>query len=303
MATLDLTSIRDSDFVIYFGGEPREVDTYTFANALVAISDSMRAINAQVNPGYAVELRLEAVGEGSFQAKVKEHAKSIKSALKFSGINVILPIFVSWFYSHVVDPDEVKVTVNTDEVVIENGGDKIIVPRSAYNQAQSLPRDGKVAGSFAKAIDAVDRDPKVSSLGILRDFKHPDEPPAVMIPRSEFARVKAIAERQEGRTRTKPQDAVITIIKAIYGKTDRKWEFVWNGVKISALIKDPIFLADLKQRRYLIGTGDALDVVLSIDQVWDDEAQVWLNADYAVSFVKRHIAGSAANGELFDDQP
>ena len=301
MATLDLTNARDSDFVIYFGGEPKEVDTYTFANALVAISDSMRAINAHVNPGYAVELRLEAVAEGSFQAKVKEHAKSIKDALKFTGVNVILPIFVSWFYSHVIDPDDVNVTVKTDEVIIQKGKDRIIVPRTAYNQAQTLPRDGKVAGSFAKAIEAVEGDAKVTSLGILRDFKKSDEPPAVMIPRADFARVRAIAERQEGRTRTRPQDAVITIIKAVYGKSDRKWEFVWNGVKISALIRDPIFLADLKQRRYLIGTGDALDVVLSIEQVWDEEANVWLNIDYSVSHVKRHIPGVSPNGELFND--
>lgn len=303
MATLDLTSSKGSDFVIYFGGQPSEVDTYTFANALVAISDSMRAVNAHANPGYAIELRLEAVADGSFQAKVREHAKSVKDALKFAGVNLVLPIFVSWFYTHVIDPEHVEITVNTDEVVIQKGQDRIVVPRTAYNQAKALPRDGKVASSFAKAIEAVEGDANVTSLGILRSFKVKDEPPAIMIHREEFSRIKAIAERQEGRTRTVPHDAVVTIIKAIYGKSDRKWEFVWNGVKISALIKDPIFLADLKQRRYLIGTGDALDVVLNIDQIWDEEANVWLNADYAIAHVKRHIPGAAPNGELFDDKP
>jgi hypothetical protein len=302
MATLDLTRGKDSDFVIYFGGRPKEVDTYTFANALVAISDAMRAINTHVNPGYAIELRLEAVAEGSFQAKVKGRPITLKDALKFAGINILLPIFTAWFYTHVVDPDDVEITVNTDEVIIEKGHDKIIVPQSAYNEARRLPRDGKIAGSVAKAIDAVESDPGVTSLGIMRDFKQKNEPPAVLIPREDFTRVRAIAERQEGRTRTVPQDAVVTIIKAIYGKSDRKWEFVWNGVKISALIKDPIFLADLKMRKYLIGTGDALDVVLSIEQVWDDEANVWLNADYTVSHVRKHIPGSPPNQELdFDD--
>lgn len=302
MATLDLTRGKDSDFVIYFGGQPREVDTYTFANALVAISDAMRAVNTHVNPGYAIELRLEAVEDGSFQAKVRGNAKSIKDALKFAGLHVVLPIFVSWFYAHVIDPDDVDVTVKPDEVIIQKGHDRIIVPRAAYNEARRLPRDGKVAGSLAKAIEAVEGDPNVTSLGILRDFKKKDEPAAMLIKREDFARVKAIAERQEGRTRTIPQDAIINIVKAVFGKSDRKWEFVWNGVKISALIKDPIFLADLKQRRYIIGTGDALDVVLSIDQVWDEESSVWLNTDYSVSHVKRHIPGAPPNQDLFDEE-
>jgi hypothetical protein len=65
----------------------------------------MRAINVQLNPSHAIELRLEAVADGSFQAKVSEHARSLKDVLRFSCVNLILPIFVSWFYSNVIDPD------------------------------------------------------------------------------------------------------------------------------------------------------------------------------------------------------
>jgi hypothetical protein len=37
MATIDLRVASDTDgFVIYFGGQPNQVDSYTFANALVA---------------------------------------------------------------------------------------------------------------------------------------------------------------------------------------------------------------------------------------------------------------------------
>ncbi len=37
--------------MICFGGEPREVDACIFANAPMAIADTMRAVNAHVNPG------------------------------------------------------------------------------------------------------------------------------------------------------------------------------------------------------------------------------------------------------------
>lgn len=302
MATLDLTATHDDGFVIYFGGQPNEVNTYTFANALVAVSDTLRAINQQVNPGYAIELKLEALAEGSFQAKVKERAKSLKDALKFGSVTVLFPVLVAWFYTHVLDPQQVSVEVKTDEVIIQRGDDRIIVPRAAYNTAKKLPKDGRVASEFAKAIEVVESDPHVSSLGLLKDFKG-DTPPAILIDRADFAAIRLVANREGGKSRVQPQEAVITILKAVYGKSDRKWDFVWNGVKITAYIKDPVFLADVKTRKYLIGTGDALDVLLEIDQEWDEDANVWLNVSYSVAHVRRFIPGANPEELDFEEPP
>lgn len=78
MATIDLTKASDSEgFVIYFGGQPNEVDSYTFANALVAVADAFREINSQVNSGTALEVRLEALAAGSFKAQLKGLRKSL----------------------------------------------------------------------------------------------------------------------------------------------------------------------------------------------------------------------------------
>lgn len=291
MATLELTASKDRDgFVIYFGGKPNEVDTYTFANALVAFSDAFREINAQVNPGYALELRLEAVAEGSFKAKLKEIPKSLKGALKFGAQNLILPIFVSYLYGEVINPDKTIVTVNDDEVVIQKGHDRIIVPRGAYDRAKALPNKGAVAAHLARAISAVDDDKNVSSLGVYKDFDT-DKPPAILIERADFADVRAVASRVGGRTRTVSERATITILKAVMAKSQRKWEFVWNGVKISAAIGDPVFLADLLARKYLIGSGDGLEVTLEIEQEWDDTANVWLNTGYRVAHVENYVEG------------
>ena len=62
MATIDLTDYTDDEgFVLHFGGNPREVNTYTFANALLAFSDAYRELNDQIYHGEAIELRLEAL--------------------------------------------------------------------------------------------------------------------------------------------------------------------------------------------------------------------------------------------------
>ena len=291
MATVDLTSVRDRDgFVVYFGGAPHEVNTYTFANALVALSDTLREINAQVNPGFALELKLEALSKGSFKARVRELPTTIKGVLKYGANQMVMPILVAFVYSY-LDPNKPTITVNDDEVIVQTGRDRVVIPRSAYNAARTLPNRAKVAAQIAKTVEAVSEDPKVASLGILMGDSD-DEAPALLIDRDDFKAVLAAATNGEVKTRVIPQEATIHLLKAVLGKADRTWDFVWNGVKITATIGDPVFLADFIARKYLIGTGDSLEATLMINQVWDDGAQVWLNSAYTVDRVHKFIPGA-----------
>lgn len=299
MATLDLTTVKDRDgFVVYFGGQPNEVDTYTFANALVALSDAFQEINSQVNPGYSLELRLEAVGEGSFKARIREIPKTLKSAFKFAENRIIWPILVTWLYTHVIDPDRTVITVKTNEVVIQKGDDRVVVPREAYNQAKALPRE-KVGRHVARAIEAVEGDANVTSLGIYKDMQG-SGPAAILIPRGEFAIVRNNAEGEggDGRKRTQSIDATLGIIKAVFTRGDRKWDFVWNGVKIGATIGDPVFITDVMARRYRIGAGDSIEARMEIEQEYDEAANVWLNVSYRIAHVKRYIPGSSGQEPL-----
>ena len=300
MATIDLRNATDEDgFVIYFGGRPNEVDSYTFANALLAIADAFREVNSQVNPAVAMELRLEALAEGSFKAKVKGKPKSLKSLLVGLGKCVVLPIFLAFLYDEIKGDDEI--IVNTDEVIIQRGDDRIIIPRSAYDQARALPNKQTVRGHVAKAINVVDRDENVDSFGLFRDFD-PDSPPLIHIPRDDFQRVREIELEDDPGRRNKDDPATLYVRKAVFEASNRKWDFVWNGVKISAPISDPAFLADLLARTYLIGNGDALEVTLRIKQKWDETSSVWLNDSYEVLKVWKHIpADNPSQMGLLDD--
>ena len=299
MATIDLRKATDDDgFVIYFGGRPNEVDTYTFANALVAVADAFREINHQVNQGVALELRLEALSEGSFKAKVKGKPKTIKNLWASIAKHAVLPIFIAFLYDEIKGED--PIVVNDDEVIIHRGDDRIIVPRAAHDAAQRLPNKANVRRHIANAIGVVDEDDNVESFGIYKDFS-PDAPPLINIPRKDFIRVREIELEDDPGRRSKEEKATLHVLKAVFQASNRKWDFVWNGVKISAPIEDAAFLADLLQRRYLIGNGDALDVTLKISQRWDATAAVWLNDAYSVTRVWEHIPATPATQMRFPE--
>jgi hypothetical protein len=68
----DLTKLRDDEVVFHFGGRLNEVDAYTFANTLLALVDGLRAVNQQINPGFGIDIRIDALGGGSFRASPED---------------------------------------------------------------------------------------------------------------------------------------------------------------------------------------------------------------------------------------
>ena len=299
MATIDLTNYSDNEgFILHFGGTPREVNTYTFANALVAFSDVYRELNSQLYHGEAVELRLEALGPGSFRAKVKGLPKGIKSLLTRSSSHVLIPVLVMFLYDTYVNPKEINVTVSDDQVVIERGRDRIIIPRVAYDSRLSLPNPEKIRQHVGKTIEAVEEDDNIQSVGVVRAGA--DDTPIIDLQRKDFSRILELsAVREESPTsRVVTETAILHIVKAVFSDQKRKWDFVWRGMKISAYIDDIIFVTDLMARRYTIGNGDAIDCILEIGQEWDEEMKVWLNISYSVRDVLHYIPAPLAR-DLF----
>lgn len=303
MATIDLRDFNDTDgFVIHFGGRPNEVDAYTFANALVALSDAYREINNQLATGQAVEMKLEAVGPGSFRSKIKGVPQGLVGFFSKTVELAILPILVTFFYdSYLKSPEKLNIEVNDDYVVLEQeNGDRIIIPRSAYDAGKSLPKPEDVHKHVAKAVGAVEADQSIDNLAIVRSLD--DEEHLIDLPRSSWSTIQnyAIVVEENPRFREKREEVVLSILKAVFTTDKRKWDFVWSGVKISAYIADAIFIAQLMDRKHTIGNGDKMRCILLIEQEWSEADKVWLNVRYSVEHVIQYLPAPEQTGDLFD---
>ena len=107
---------------------------------------------------------------------------------------------------------------------------------------------------------------------------------------------------EEEFSRTEIHSVTLRLLKIILEKGSRKWEFVWNGIKISAPITDDNFWEDLRTGKVQISHGDSMDVQLKIHQKKDPYADVFLNDKYEVVRVDKYHKALKQKDDFFDSE-
>jgi hypothetical protein len=154
MTTVDIRRFNDT-FVIHFGGEYARINAYTLATALVGIADAAKAANAIINTGQEIEVVVEALAPGSFKTTVRAIYTSAGNL--FSGNNlkaIVLSVIASYIYQHTLAPSgEVVVKVEDDEVIVEQGDTRVIVPRIVHEATKQLERNPGFEKGVSDATD------------------------------------------------------------------------------------------------------------------------------------------------------
>jgi|SRR5579883_404648 len=290
MATIDLHPLIGNEFVLHFGGRASEVDAYTFANSILAFSEALREISNQLQPEYRIEIAIEAVGTGSFRAKLKTSSSRLSSLFKEASVGLIIAVLGAFIYDKLLAPP-IQVITSDDSVIVQHGSDRIIIPRAAYDATKRLPRPEEVDRHITRAFDVLEEDASVIELGLTPRIDDPQ--PVANIPRDDFGRLSkpGLSTRPSTKTRTVAEEAKLFVVRAVLERGDRKWQFVWNGHRISAPIKDHSFFDRLAAREFEFGQGDALEGELTIHQTLDDASGAYVNDFYEVTRVDRHIPG------------
>jgi hypothetical protein len=287
MSDIDLRQLSDSDVVLHFGGRPNEVDAFTFSNALISIADALRELNNQLNSNFSIEVVIEGVGPGSFRAKIGTKLKSLSGLFGGDARNLLVSLLGCFIYAHVLDPTAPPtIVVNDDSVVFQTGRDRVIIPRITWEAKAHLKKPELVERNIARAFEAMEEDPSVTDFGLARGLHEPE--PIGIIPRSDFALLARLGQSEPSPEPNKFKDerTNVTVLKIVFERGNRKWQFVWNGFKISAPITDEEFFTKLESREYVFAQGDVLDVTLRIHQVMDSLNNVLINDHYEV--VKVH---------------
>lgn len=286
MTTIEVRREVDR-FVLYFETPRREISAYAFASALVGLADAVREANAVVNPGYRVEVVVEALAEGSFQATVRTVFTKARDLFSHQAVQAIIwGIVATHIYEKAIRTETPPtITVSNDQVIVEIGKDRIIVPRDVYEAKKQLEKSERFNGAIGRVFEAAESDANVKGIAL-----HEDRPniPRMIIPRESFGIFRSPIEGTEN-TREIVEITQVEISRAILERGRRRWEFFWRGFKIAAPILDQRFFDRFFAHQITIAPGDALEVALRIVQERNEDSGIFVNVRYEIVEVLNHV--------------
>lgn len=306
MAELIISPSDEDAFSVRFGGEAAQIDVYTLSMALTGLVDAMRHINDLVSPDYELEVVVEGTSDGSFIARLRTR-KTARTIFKRVIEPVVLGLLVNYLYQ-VLSYEKPTYHIEGNELVVETSQEVMRFPKAVFDHKDEVARSPDVARSVGKAIDAVEEDEAVKSLG-LESSKRKQS--FIEIPRADFSRALdrlrvasdttmnlGLDSSQPRSVRKTIERVQLAIIKVVLKRSRRKWQFNLDGRDISASITDNSFFDRLQSREISISQGDSLDADLATTQYFDEDANVWRDASFEVVKVHRLIEGRSPS--LFD---
>lgn len=134
----------------------------------------------------------------------------------------------------------------------------------------------------------INNDPSIDSFGIVKEID--DKKYLFYASKKEFK--KFINHNIEDENRKMKEEVMpnqrLSLLKVVLERGSRKWEFVWNGIKISAPVLDESFWNDMRERKIHITQGDSITADLKIYKTLDPYSNIYLNERYEVVRVDGH---------------
>lgn len=288
MAVYDLRGL-DTDFVVVYGSDEAQINAYTFANSLIALSNALQAINREVNPDYTLEISVAALGGGSFRPQIRARAKRLAKLLFSDFRNIIVQVAAAVIAHRLLGTDPApRIEINADQVIIySESGDTLILPQETYDTYRHLKDDPEISTSLEQTFDAIQEDEAVTSFGFARSPEERENLPLQLNKTqiADLARPRVLPV--PGQREIIEQRAQLTIVRAIFEDSARRWQFVWNGIRISAPLMDVAFRRRIIAREISITHGDIFVADLRIIQS-DDGSGIWINRAYEIMTVYEH---------------
>ena len=299
LTTVDVRKFEGESIVVHFGGQLTSVDAYTFANSLISFADTVRLINAQINPSQDIDVRLDAVGPGSFKAVIKQVKKGLASLFTSAPQNVFWIIAALYIENSLEGTS--TITVSRDTVTIQRGDERIIIPKDAFDGYKRIMEDTEVHQQVSRTFEAVERDEAIENFGLSPSLE--DAEPLVQIPRKDFGaliRMPDVLRPDEEKRRPRTHSATLIVLKPWINASEKKWSFEWNGVPVSAYVQDENFLQKVRSHQIRFGNGDALEVDMGVYEELDESRGVWINdkSSYVIKAVHKFLPIGQEKGLL-----
>lgn len=267
---------------IKFDGQSHQIDSNTLINTLIHYNTIINVSNELLGKGdRKVSVKINAIEKGSFVIDIQLIDFSVIQSL-FSSENISyladLAGVVGGTYAlfHKFKGRPVK---ETTEINIDNNN--IIIDNRTIN----IYNTQIIREAISKSIETVSEDPAVDGINIGNEkgsFVHFERNEFKELVYTDFADEAILPEE-----RRIVNDATLGIVKLSFEK-GKTWEFLYNGFKISIVVKDDA-LMKLIDGGARFAKGDSIKVKLEILQRFNTDYNAYENKGYRIIEFVEHI--------------
>ena len=275
--------MKKESMQISFDGQSHQIDANTLVNMLIHYGAIIQQANSELSGGSRnVQVNINAFKEGSFVVDIclTESLKSIFSTdtvVYLAGlVTTVEGVFKLYkrFKGKPIDEKDspnISVDVKGNNVTIKN-----VV--NIYN-------DRVVRSAISKSIETANEDISVEGITISGSDSNP-----ITFSRNEFPDLIYTDFDSEADLPDEIEedvDATLVIVGLKFEKKG-KWEFIYNGFKISMIVKDDALMREIDNGARF-GKGDAIEVKMKIIKKFNPEYGVYENKSYKILEFYKHI--------------
>ncbi len=282
---------------IKYDGQLTQIDANTLVSSLfhfLAIVDEVSTtLNQRIN------IQVEAVEKGSFDvilvAKgILNHLRGIFKNISLTDVYQVVQIILSLFLikAHLKDKKATKEKQNGDIVILINDENKELkVPRKAF---QLYRENETVNEALTKLFERLKEDPSIEGYAVVtKDTRNVFYAKRTLFP----ALTTPNPYLEEDKKIDLIENVPLSILKLVF-VPDRKWEFIYEGNKISAYILDKSFFKRIEEGE-AFAKGDVIIADMEIVKVFDKSVKTYLNKEYRIIKVKKHHKANTVQQKLF----
>lgn len=279
----------DKSLEIVFGGDLHEIDADLLIESLVNYSLITQETVAYLSPGAQVNIKIKALKQGSFKVLLDLIAQNGVFTAENIGIAAGIVTIVGGLYKFKKwiakngKPESVR-PIGEHNIEVSNNRGRITINNNVYNiyQENSKVRE-KLRDTFLRLKENKD----ITGFSI-RDVV--DGKDIFSVEKEDFSLLASSNDEVEQRKQKVIQEKQELIVFKIVFQDKYKWEFVYQGRKISASIKDNDFFNKIEKGAIAFRSGDRLIVDLEIEQIFNEAVNSFINSgSYYILKVAEHI--------------
>ncbi|NPV89214.1 MAG: hypothetical protein HPY50_00375 [Firmicutes bacterium] len=289
---------------VTYEGQLQQIDVDTLITSLLHLAEMLKSISAKVMPSERLRINIVTTEKGSFSVLLELSQAASTFFNTFFGtpvqsldtianiIEILIALLALKKFLKGKTPDNlinqnngcVIIIINKSEMVVHDNVfriyssdqeandhiENLFEKLSENSEIEGLEIDGNIAGSFRAER---------------KDF-------------SELAKTNEMLESEESKEPI--LNVEVAILKLVFQKS-RKWEFIYQGNKISAHIVDNNFWNQVDSGHAQFAKGDILTVDLEVTKAFDHDVNCMVNKAYKVTKVSHHQPRAQQN-QLFPNE-